>query len=351
MRGKPTRKASTRPVAARLGAALTLVLLAGLVAGCGSRPAVAARILAFEPPSGSYRAGAGEIPEATVRLENTGTEDWTFWIGYSVRGPEGEWHDAPSVSVGLESGEESAGHRLPAPPAETTGYYEARASVWRQDPERVGTGEAEAARLADTGGKKAFKLFNEREFFRSSLGGPWAESSRALGRGKLDPENANVTGERLRITLPAGSLDGGEIASERLLGHGFYAVRLKVPDAPTSITGFFLYRPPDFQSELDIEIFNDSTGTVLFTTYAGGEKTHTETLELPFDPTQGFHEYGFNYRPGRVEFYVDGELLQTYEDGLPDRPMRLYLNAWFPTWLGGERPASDRHVYAEWIEW
>ncbi len=70
--------------------------------------------------------------------------------------------------------------------------------------------------------------------------------------------------------LPANTLDGGEVESKDIHGPGFYAARLKFADAPSSNTGFFLYGPPDYKSKMDTEIFDDSSGRVLFTTYAGG---------------------------------------------------------------------------------
>jgi hypothetical protein len=48
--------------------------------------------------------------------------------------------------------------------------------------------------------------------------------------------------------------------------------------------------------------------------------------------------------------YVDGEPMRTYEGGLPGKPMKLHTNTWFPTWLDGEEPSSDRYVYVDWIE-
>lgn len=30
--------------------------------------------------------------------------------------------------------------------------------------------------------------------------------------------------------------------------------------------------------------------------------------------------------------------------------MKLYVNAWFPQWLSGEEPDSDRYVYVDWIK-
>ena len=57
--------------------------------------------------------------------------------------------------------------------------------------------------------------------------------------------------------------------------YGSYRARIQVADAPSSITGFFLYAPPDSESEIDVELFNDPQGEVMFTTDAGGGQTHT----------------------------------------------------------------------------
>ncbi len=120
---------------------------------------------------------------------------------------------------------------------------------------------------------------------------------------------------------------------------------------PSSITGFFLYYPPDLASEIDIEIYNDPSGKILFTTYAGGEQTHTETMQLPFDPTEDFHDYAFFYEEDSITFYIDGEPMQEYESGLPEASVKLYVNTWFPTWLSGEELNSDRYMYVDWIEY
>ena len=79
-------------------------------------------------------------------------------------------------------------------------------------------------------------------------------------------------------------------------GFGRFEARVRVPHAPSSITGFFLYEPPDEAQEIDIEIFNDRTGRVMFTYYSAGHQV-SRTHELPFDPTAGFHTYGFTMEP------------------------------------------------------
>jgi licheninase len=99
----------------------------------------------------------------------------------------------------------------------------------------------------------------------------------------------------------------------------------------------FLYAPPDYQSEVDIEIVGDS---VLLSMYAGGGQTHTETRPLGFDPTAAFHDYEIELARKAVSFRVDGVVLRTWKHGVPTAPMALHANAWFPTWLGGLPPPA-----------
>ena len=179
----------------------------------------------------------------------------------------------------------------------------------------------------------------------------WTKGDHNLGRSYLNPENVSTSNGNLAIKLPARTLEGGEIRSNELYGYGSYLARIQVPDAPSSITGFFLYEPPDYASELDIEIYNDSSRKlVIYSTYAGGRQTHDQTLKLPFDPTKGFHEYRFDYTPTSLRFYADGQLMREWADGLPQPPMKLYVNAWYPRWLSGKEPRTDRSVYVDSIQ-
>lgn len=179
----------------------------------------------------------------------------------------------------------------------------------------------------------------------------WSKGSHDLGRSYLDPDNVNTSDGHLQIKLPANTLRGGELVSNDLYGYGSYSARMKMPNAPSSITGFFLYQPPDHASEIDIEIYNDSSRRIMFTTYSGGRQTHTQTLKLPFNPTNGFHDYRFDYAPGSVKFYVDGRLMKRWKTGLPRQQMKLYVNAWYPRWLEGQRPTTDRHLLVDRIRY
>jgi hypothetical protein len=336
-----------RKVVLILGVVLSSCFITTSCSGSPPREEVAVKITAFEPPEKALSSGSSAI--ASTRIENSGADERTFWVGYSVQGSAGDWHNAPAIPVELASGEESDTQELSTEPLKTPGYYNSRVFVWSEEP---GDG-TEAERLAEAEAVSAFEVYSAREDFDTPELDPnrWQATTRDLGRGELAPENAGLEDGLLRLTLPAGTLNGSEIESVGLYGPGFYAARIKTPNAPSSITGFFLYYPPDLESEIDIEIYNDPSGKILFTTYAGGEQTHTETMELPFDPTEDFHDYAFFYDENSTTFYVDGEPMKEYEGGLPGERMKLYVNSWFPTWLDGEEPDSDHYTYVDWIEW
>jgi beta-glucanase (GH16 family) len=189
-----------------------------------------------------------------------------------------------------------------------------------------------------------------RDDFATLDAGRWVEITRPFGHGMVDAANVDATNGMLQVKLPAGRLDGGEMRSVSLYRFGSFRARMRVADAPSSVTAFFLYKAPDYQSEIDIEIFNDTTRRVMLTTYSGGAQTNTVTKLLPFDATTGFHDYVIEYDTGSVRFLVDGTLIQSWSKGVTKSAMYVYVNAWFPSWLAGERPATDRFTSVDWIE-
>lgn len=66
-----------------VGTSIILLLLFGAT-GCGEgSPGPSAKITSFQPASGSYQAGDRVV--SSLRFENTGAGEQTFWIGYSVQ--------------------------------------------------------------------------------------------------------------------------------------------------------------------------------------------------------------------------------------------------------------------------
>ncbi len=179
----------------------------------------------------------------------------------------------------------------------------------------------------------------------------WSEENHWLGRSYLSPSNVDTSEGNLRIKIPARSLNGGEIRSNGLYQCGSYNARMRLPYAPSSITGFFLYKAPDYESEIDVEMYDDSSRRIMFTTYAGGSQTHTETMLLPFDPTTGFHDYRFDYATDSITFYVDGQAMKTWSGGVPTTSMHLMVNTWFPSWLEGRKQKKTVYTYVDSIQY
>lgn len=78
-----------------------------------------------------------------------------------------------------------------------------------------------------------------------------------------------------------------------------------------------------------------------------------ERVNLSFDPTSGFHEYRFDYLPGRVVFYADSEKLAEMEGGtMPTSAGHLVLQHWSngnPQWSGGP-PTRDSLLQVSYVK-
>lgn len=77
---------------------------------------------------------------------------------------------------------------------------------------------------------------------------------------------------------------------------------------------------------------------------------------LPFDPRAGFHEYRFDFVPGRVAFYADGDVLAVLDDPgsvpSPESAGHIALNHWSngnPLWSGGP-PARDAAMEVRYVK-
>lgn len=190
-----------------------------------------------------------------------------------------------------------------------------------------------------------------RDDFDTFNSNRWIKSGHIMGRTDFDPANAVVNNGQLRLRIPEGTTNGAEIESRDYYGYGIYRARIRTADAPSSLTGFFLYRSPDLYAEIDVEIYNDGSGDVDFVTYANGQRTHHAAQRFAFDPSADYHTYRFDYYADSLRFYVDGDLVQTWTDGIPNASMKLLVNTWFPTWLPGIAPDTQRATRVDWISY
>lgn len=87
--------------------------------------------------------------------------------------------------------------------------------------------------------------------------------------------------------------------------------------------------------------------------FNAGKTDAFQVHQLPFDPSDAFHEYRFDWFQDHVDFYADGVLLKTMSgDGVPSDPGHLTLSQWSngdPTWSGGP-PETDAVMTVNYVK-
>lgn len=174
-------------------------------------------------------------------------------------------------------------------------------------------------------------------------------------------QNADASVDGLRLTITdktrgAGGHDWltGEISSKSTFGYGRYEVVMKPAKGAGLVSAFFTYTGPYFgkpHDEIDIEFLGKDTRRVELNMFKNGVASASETIRLPFDASEDFHHYAIEWRPDRVAWFVDGELIHETEPGatgIPNTPGKITMNLWtgnLHAWHG--RPNFDSGATAE----
>lgn len=288
----------------------------------------------------------GDEIVAEVLLQNAGESARNISLGYSLRDASGNYIDIAPKAVNIPAKSSQSVKLSYIPESVLTGNYEAVFTIWETD---AVTGKSK--KIASTQLKNAFRIYRGQEEFKDFNSEFWIKRNGKLGRTALKAENVSVQNDNLAIKLPANNLTGGEIFAKEEISFGSYEVRMKLPNSPSSITGFFLYKEPDFYNEIDIELYNQPNSELMLTTYDNGEISNQHKQTLSFDPTAEYHNYRIDYYSNRVTFYIDDQLIKSWNKGFSKEPMRLMLNSWYPTWLSGVAPGTDRNLEVDWIKY
>ena len=152
-----------------------------------------------------------------------------------------------------------------------------------------------------------------------------------------------------------GSVSGSEMKMWDFYGYGRYSVVMKPASVDGVNSSFFTYTGPKDKNpwdEIDIEFPGKDTTTVQFNYYHDGIGDHVYLYDLGFDASEEFHEYGYEWAPDSITWFVDGRAVYSVTDesgdGLPAVPGHIYMNLWagdvsvpgMKEWLG-EYSGSD----------
>lgn len=363
---------------------------------------------------------SGRTVTASLKVSNNATATRTFWVRHSFVDKAGREYKQPAYPVRIPAGETSKtltkNWKMPDPadPATlTTGPFTGKFTVYDRDPNADST----AVELDTAEKPGAFTVLGYIDQFASFDADRWAKGDHYLGGApstylnpaNLDAGTSEVANGSLKLRIPAEPYvdadgvehpQGAEIRSVSQYRYGTYRARMKLADAPSAITGFFLYNGPDCGKEIDIEISNSGTDPkLMFGTYAEGRRTNEVVMPFPedpdtgqpIDPTDGFHVYRFDYYPDDLHFYVDGVLMDVdpgseakgWSEGLPatgtfdnvacndpqtatddtiqveDLKVNTYVNTWFPSWVEDKYqqgltprtlPETDLYTHVDYLQ-
>ena len=164
--------------------------------------------------------------------------------------------------------------------------------------------------------------------------------------GGLDSTNVSVDSGNLVLRVDSGTGIGAQVNSPEVFHYGYYSAEIKAA-APTTgpegiCQGFFYYF--DDNSEIDVEILSAEPGYVNFVVH-GVDRDHFK-IEVPNQDTE-YHEYGFDWQAGRVDFYLDGGIVATTTQDIPSQVGTLIINAWSDEddWAGRAPQDADRVMH------
>ncbi len=188
---------------------------------------------------------------------------------------------------------------------------------------------------------------------------------------------AGRTNLSMKVTPPpsGGRAAGAEIQSAGTFGYGSFRVHMATPARSNNYlkegtSSAFYLRVPG-KGEIGVEIRSKFQGLIGYKRgvadlvvrdfSAAPPRTWRGMGVLYFDPTTGFHSFGFDWRPGRVDFYADNSRLATLVSStfpIPAGAGNLLLSHWTgdPSWTGG--PPRDKngkyvtnYMTVDWVSW
>ncbi len=223
-----------------------------------------------------------------------------------------------------------------------------------------------------------FQDFNPGWTNNTSQDGLWKINGIWVGTGQntFDPANVTFTetypGEKskgfMHFKSKANTTNGSEIqtiSSGPCYGYGYYEVRMKVtsvgdPATNRGVCASFFWKKKDYAAaEWDFEfltndkwITSPDSGQVTMNYHLDDNRSKVHYQELPFNPSKGFHRYGFLWQPTRLDWTVDGKIVYSFEDpGVASEPGWIMMNSWTgnKNW-GGLPPTEDAVTVYDWVK-
>src|SRR4051812_8802481 len=320
-----------------------LVAAALLCSACsatlGQSAAAPVELISFRPESRTLTAASRANSELTVRYR--GVSRRALWVGYSVQDSTGRWYEVPATSVTIGQDEESTLRKeWVVPSAPVPGPYRVAMSLWSGPP-----GAAGSSRLLSVEQSNAFRVLRSQGLLMEEPLGRWRAAAHPIGQGNTRPDQVFIADEGFRLRMLAGRCDGAEVRSAQRFGFGTYSVRMKVPDAPGSLSSLSMYSDlTGIDNRLDFQITNGQPSSATLVSVVRRRKMEEAQVRLPFDARADFHDYTIAWTATSVAFIADGKELSRWPSGYATRPMRVVSRVWWPTQTACKALEGDREL-------
>jgi hypothetical protein len=141
--------------------------------------------------------------------------------------------------------------------------------------------------------------------------------------------------------------------------YGRFEARIKPSQGDGMLSSFFTFDDPaDPWGEIDIELLGLYDHTVDLNTITTGQASHIRQHYIPFNPHLEFHDYGFEWTPEYVAWFIDGEeIFQQSGTHITemDSAQKIMMNIWQPVyadWVGTfDDRILPRFSYYDWVKY
>lgn len=198
----------------------------------------------------------------------------------------------------------------------------------------------------------------------------WQVASWKQNGTQMALERCRTNGEGLLVqtVLPGEPFSGGSLQSRAEFGWGRWVARVKPSAVPGLLNSIFTKdwddknTPGDAndgkKGEIDIEFvthtFGPGRGEVHLAIHLQVKHPlwHLD-IPLDFNPSDDFHEWGFDVLPDRVTWHVDGKILHTWyytKEYSIDPGYEFFFNSWTSKkWLKGP-PGEKAEYLVDWVK-
>ncbi len=213
--------------------------------------------------------------------------------------------------------------------------------------------------------------------FADDFDGNWNETQTAWevaywvqNRTQMDParNRADGSGHLVQTLLPGLPGRGGSMQTAAEFGWGRWVARLKPSSVPGALHTMFTKDWDDKNTpgpkddglggEIDIELltytFGPNRGEVHLAIHLRGRSNlWVRDVPLDFNPSDDFHEWGFDVLPDRVVWHVDGKFIAEWlytDEHYIDPAYEFFFNSWtMERWIQGP-PAETAHYHIDWVK-